>query len=88
MKRASIFIVVTVLLVPASNAQRPSYLKAIEILSSDGEIPIARREYTNLSSRGLIDHLELEENIENQTIVLHAVAGTNVELKVEQQFCI
>lgn len=88
MKRASIFIVVTVLLavVPASNAQRPAYLKAIEILSSDGEIPIARRKYTNLSSRGVIDHLELEENIENQTIVLDAVAGTNVELKVEQRF--
>lgn len=88
MKRASIFIVVTVLLavVPASHAQRAAYLTAIEILSSDGEIPIARREYTNFSSRGVIDHLELEENIENQTIVLHPVAGANVELKVEQRF--
>ena len=87
-KTASKFILVAVLLgvVPASRAQRPAYLKAIEIVSSDDKIPIARREYTNFSSRGVIDHLELEENIENQTIVLHAVTGTNVELKVEQRF--
>jgi hypothetical protein len=87
-KRAAIFIVVGVFLagVPASNAERPRLLTAIEILSSDDETPIARREYKNLSSREVIDHLELEEKIENQTIVLHPVAGTNVELKVEQRF--
>ena len=88
MKKSLILILFAALFLAVNSRHTKSsnYLSAIEVVSSNEEIPIAPREYEDLSKGVIHDDLDLTEDIDDQRIILHPISGTTTQFRIEERF--